>query len=245
MPRRRAIIVAVAAGLAAGVVFCLLHPKPRSLMRRAGLPTAGNATVEQRVEQFGPAARARLAVHFRRAGLEVPPNELVLVGIKDTARLEVWGRSDDGPFHWIVTYPIAAASGTLGPKLREGDRQVPEGLYPVESLNPNSRFHLALRVGYPNDFDRSMAVADGRTRLGGDIMIHGGSASIGCLAMGDQAAEDLFILAAQTGIERVSVILTPVDFRNRGLPADMPATPEWTATLYQNIRQKLAELKTE
>jgi len=245
MARRRTLIVVVLA-LLSGVVLSLAHRGPRSLvMRGTGLPLAGKATVLQRVEQFGPAVRTRMAAHFHQAGLAYPPEELVLVGIKDAALLEVWGRPADGPFRRIVTYPIAAASGTLGPKLREGDRQVPEGLYTVESLNPNSRYHLALRVGYPNDFDRRMAAGDGRTNLGGNIMIHGGSASIGCLAMGDQAVEDLFILAAETGFEHVRVILAPVDFRSRNLPADMPPTPAWTAALYQSIRQELAELRTE
>ncbi|MCL2700234.1 MAG: hypothetical protein FWE88_00915 [Phycisphaerae bacterium] len=203
----------------------------------------GKATVVQRVEQYGAAARGRLAGPFRQAGLDYPPKEVLFVGIKDTAKLEVWGRAaTDQPFRWIVTYPILGASGTLGPKLREGDRQVPEGIYDVESLNPNSRFHLSLRVSYPNAFDRRMGTADGRRNLGGDIMIHGGTASIGCLAMGDDVAEELFILAADTGIKNCSIILTPVDFRVRDLPATMPPTPEWTNTLYQTIRQNLAEL---
>jgi murein L,D-transpeptidase YafK len=116
-------------------------------------------------------------------------------------------------------------------------------LYKIESLNPNSRFHLALRVNYPNDVDREHGRLDGRTKLGGDIMIHGGAASIGCLAMGDQAAEDLFVLAAETGIKNISVILTPVDFRVRDLPPDSPPSPNWTAELYSEIRKALASLK--
>jgi len=213
------------------------------MYHRYGHRVAGPATVADRVAQYGPAARGRMAEHFHQAGVAYPPKDVVLVGIKDAAQLEVWGRSaTDQPFRRIVTYPIVAASGVLGPKLREGDRQVPEGLYDVESLNPNSRFHLSLRVSYPNALDRRMADADGRTNLGGDIMIHGGAASIGCLAMGDDVAEELFTLAAQTGIENCSIILTPVDFRIRELPTDMPPTPEWTKVLYEDIRRKLAEL---
>ena len=71
-----------------------------------------------------------------------------------------------------MEYPILAASGVLGPKLREGDKQVPEGIYGAEALNPNSKFHLSIRLNYPNTFDRRMAQSDGRTQLGGDIMIH-------------------------------------------------------------------------
>lgn len=83
----------------------------------------------------------------------------------------------------------------------------PEGVYVIEWLNPNSRYHLSMRVSYPNAWDRQEATRENRTQLGGDIMIHGSNASIGCLAMGDEAAEDLFILAARTGISHVDVIL--------------------------------------
>ena len=76
--------------------------------------------------------------------------------------------------------PVLGMSGKLGPKLGEGDRQVPEGIHRVESLNPNSLYHLALRVGYPNEEDRKHAAQEGRTNLGSDIMIHGKNSSIGC-----------------------------------------------------------------
>jgi murein L,D-transpeptidase YafK len=65
------------------------------------------------------------------------------------------------------------ASGGLGPKLGAGDRQGPERIYAIESLNPNSLFHLSMRLNYPNEFDQMRAKQDGRSDLGGDIMIHG------------------------------------------------------------------------
>ena len=83
---------------------------------------------------------------------------------------------------------------------------------------------------------------DGRTELGSDIMIHGKTCSVGCLAMGDEAAEDLFVLAAETGIDKVSVILAPVDFRTRELPEPMPTMPPWAGELYDTIRGQLREL---
>ncbi|MFN2508264.1 MAG: hypothetical protein ABR589_05780, partial [Chthoniobacterales bacterium] len=97
-----------------------------------------------------------------------------------------------------------------------------EGIYRVEGLNPNSRFHLSLRLDYPNGFDRARALAEGRTKLGGQIMIHGDIVSKGCFAMGDPASEDLFVLAALTGIANVRVILTPVDFRKTAEPPLLP-----------------------
>jgi murein L,D-transpeptidase YafK len=148
----------------------------------------------------------------------------------------------DSVMSFIRSYPIQAASGTLGPKLRQGDYQVPEGLYNVESFNPNSRFHLALRVGYPNREDRRRAVVDGRTTLGGDIMIHGGDASIGCLAMGDPAIEELFVLTADVGRARTRIILAPQDLRVRPAVLLPTGTPAWTDELYAELRRALGEL---
>jgi hypothetical protein len=143
---------------------------------------------------------------------------------------------------FIKSYPVLAASGELGPKLREGDRQVPEGLYGIESLNPNSRFHLALRVDYPNEDDRSRAALDGRSQLGGDIMIHGDDVSIGCLAMGDVAAEEFFVVAAEAGWRNGRVLISPVDFRLRTLPSDFVPAASWVDELYGRIRTELAGL---
>jgi murein L,D-transpeptidase YafK len=118
---------------------------------------------------------------------------------------------------------------------------VPEGVYPIESLNPNSRFHVALRVGYPSPFDRRNAEREGRTQLGGDIMIHGGAASIGCLAMGDPVAEELFVLAAGVGVERVHAVLSPVDLRKRPMPERVDTTG-WRGELYDTIRAAFVSL---
>jgi hypothetical protein len=199
-------------------------------------------TIAERVQQYGARARARLAPHFQRAQVAYPPNRVTLVGLKAERRLELYAAGAMGAYHFICSYPILAASGGPGPKLREGDKQVPEGVYPIELLNPNSRFHLALRVGYPNSFDRAQAAKEGRTELGGDIMIHGSSVSVGCLAMGDKAAEDLFVLAADTGLSNISVVLAPVDFRTGAAAPKGAKVPDWAAPLYSEIRARLAEL---
>lgn len=175
----------------------------------------GRATVSDRVQEFGPQVRARLAPHFQRAGVLYPPQRVVLLGLKQEKRLEVYAADATGVLRFIRAYKVLAASGGSGPKLREGDMQVPECVYGIESFNPNSAFHVALRVDYPNEFDREQAARDGRTELGGDIMIHGSNGSVGCLAIGDEAAEDVFVLVAETGRSSVKVILSPVDFRVR------------------------------
>lgn len=199
-------------------------------------------TAQERVQQYGGRARKRLAPSFRRAGVAYPPARVVLLGLKDTQTLDVYAAGKDGALRFIRAYPVLAASGALGPKLREGDCQVPEGIYGVEGLNPNSAFHLSLRVSYPNDFDRAMAKNDGRTNLGGDIMIHGGAASVGCLAVGDPAAEDLFILAADAGIRNVKVILSPTDFHVTPLRAALPREPAWVEQLYKKIERQVRAL---
>ena len=142
----------------------------------------------------------------------------------------------------VIRNRYLAASGNLGPKLQEGDSQVPEGIYNIESLNPNSLYHLALRVGYPNEWDQEHARADGRKNLGGDIMIHGGAGSCGCLAMGDPAAEELFVLAARTGIDNIRLLISPVDFRVHALPNSMVPVPAWSDQLYAELKSELARL---
>ena len=234
---RRRFVVAL--GLTSAAAAALAVPPVRRLFHPIVVRVRGAYTVEQRVEEFS-AARSRVRERFERAGITYPPARVVLLGLKDERRVEVYAGPADDALRRIADYPVLAASGSLGAKLREGDRQVPEGVYPVESLNPNSRFHVALRVGYPSGFDREMARRDGRANLGGDIMIHGGAASIGCLAIGDPAAEELFVLAAATGLEIVTVVLSPVDLRVRPLPPGLG--DGWRGALYADVKARMAKL---
>ncbi len=199
-------------------------------------------TLGQRVAQYGGTVRPRLEPAFVRAGVSYPPNRVELLAIKQDRVLEVYGADAGKPLRYIRSYPVLAASGHFGPKLREGDRQVPEGIYPIEEINPNSTYHLSLRVGYPNDFDWDHAVAEGRKEPGQDIMIHGNHISAGCLAMGDKAAEDLFILAADAGMPNVKVVIAPVDFRRGATVPKAAKLPPWTPALYAQIRSAMREL---
>lgn len=111
---------------------------------------------------------------------------------KHEAELELWVADATGTLRLLRTYPICAHSGALGPKLREGDLQAPEGFYFVKTsqLNPNSRYHLAFNIGYPNAYDRA------HERTGSAIMVHGDCVSIGCFAMTDAVIEDIYAFAA-------------------------------------------------
>jgi hypothetical protein len=226
------------AGMNFRIVFALIAVASVAAFAREAQRRASPKTVADRVAEFGSAVDKRLAPQFAAAGIAYPPARMALVGLKDEKRLEVYAASQTGAYKFIRSYPILAASGVAGPKLREGDLQVPEGIYAIELLNPNSRYHLALRVNYPNAADRVRAREEGRTNLGGDIMIHGRAASVGCLAMGDPASEDLFVLAAKTGIINIEVVLAPVDFRVRKFAAPDEA-PAWTQELYEQIRAAL------
>lgn len=209
---------------------CIDHSPAMSLPRQ-------ERTVQDVVALYGPTAEQRLLPYLQAAGLPYPPTALALLGFKDEKRLEVWGQQG-GQWRWIRSYPMLAASGNAGPKLREGDLQVPEGLYRIEALNPNSRFHLSMKVDYPNAQDRQQAVLEGRDDLGGDIFFHGQDVSVGCIALGDTAIEELFVLVVRVGIEHVTVLLAPYDLRQPTAhsPKDLPA---WVAALYADLRQAL------
>ena len=202
----------------------------------------GPYTTEERLAQYAKVVEGRLRKQFEEKKLPYPPPELALLAFKDTRVLEVYARAADGETKWVFVkqYGVEGASGNSGPKLKEGDKQVPEGIYAVTALNPNSRFHLSLRLDYPNAFDQEMGKRDGRTRLGSDIMIHGENSSVGCLAMGNDAAEDLFVLAALVGLEKVKVVISPTDFRKGGTAA-LAATPSWVHDLYWTLRLELTK----
>lgn len=112
---------------------------------------------------------------------------------KEESELEIWKLRDDGRFYHLKTFPICNWSGQLGPKLREGDRQSPEGFYTIakEQMNPNSQYYLALNLGYPNPYDKS------NRRTGDALMLHGGCGSSGCYAMTDALMEELYALVRE------------------------------------------------
>jgi murein L,D-transpeptidase YafK len=127
---------------------------------------------------------------------------------KEPAILEVWLRTQSGQYSKFKDYPICAFSGRLGPKLREGDLQAPEGFYAVapNQMNPHSQFHLSFNMGFPNAYDRHHG------RSGSFLMVHGACVSIGCYAMTDAGIEDIWTLmnaAFRAGLVRVPVHAFP------------------------------------
>ena len=113
---------------------------------------------------------------------------------KEESQLEIWKAKDDGRYYHFKTYPICNWSGELGPKVVQGDKQAPEGFYTVTpgQMNPNSQFHLAFNLGYPNSYDK----ANGRD--GSALMVHGDCRSAGCFAMTDALIEEIYALARES-----------------------------------------------
>jgi hypothetical protein len=217
-----------------------VNSSPKKQVERSTfyLPMPGEWTVSDVLQAYGKSAVDKLNHYFGKAKVAYPPREVTLIAYKQEKKLELWAR-DKGEFRLIREYFIMAASGDAGPKLRQGDRQVPEGVYRITDLNPNSHYHLSMRLNYPNEFDLIHADLDGRSNLGSDIFIHGKDASIGCLAMGDTAIRELFVLTAQVGVANVKVVIAPHDPRTYPLLANAEELPPWTSELYAMIAREI------
>jgi len=134
------------------------------------------------------------AAQARMAKLGMTAEAPILMRIfKEEAELEIWKQKDDGRFHLFKSYPICNFSGDLGPKLKEGDKQAPEGFYTVSPgrMNPNSSFHLSFNLGYPNYYDAALG------RTGAHLMVHGDCSSAGCYAMTDALIEEIYAIARE------------------------------------------------
>jgi len=225
MPRLIIFLLIVIAAVAGSVLL----GKARSNPSPAKLAPKGSNTVDSVLSTLGTDVRQRLAQHFEAAGVSYPPTQVTFLAMKDTALLEVWAGPETNPVY-IHTYPILALSGQAGPKLREGDRQVPEGTYTISGLNPNSSFHLSLKLNYPNQFDLKHAQAEGRSSPGSNIFIHGNTVSIGCLAMGDLVIEEIFVLAADVKRQNMQIVIAPTDPRLNTLSSTHPLP--WVPDLF-------------
>ena len=113
---------------------------------------------------------------------------------KQEAELEVWKQDRSGKFALLKTYPICRWSGDLGPKVREGDRQAPEGFYTITpgQMNPQSAYYLSFNTGYPNAYDRSLG------HTGSELMVHGDCSSRGCYAMTDEQIAEIYALGRES-----------------------------------------------
>jgi hypothetical protein len=195
--------------------------------------------INSAIIRYGLQKEPHLVRYFSNAGVAYPPKDIALLAFKKEQQIQLWAK--DAVEHWrhIHTYPLTAFSGTLGPKLKEHDRQIPEGIYRLTTFNPYSTMHLSMMINYPNEFDREQANKDGRRQLGGDIFLHGKDRSVGCLAVGDSAIDELFLLSHRVGLSHVQLIIAPNDLRRSKPATNSLIQPKWLPVLYQRIGKAL------
>jgi murein L,D-transpeptidase YafK len=178
-------------GLLIALAACLLLTAAAAAwLHRAWMPLPVQEQLGLRTDISEVRARQTplLTAALQNRGLEFGAPVFLRI-FKEEAELELFVLGEGG-FDLFRSYPICKYSGDLGPKLKEGDRQSPEGFYNVDlaALNPNSRFHLSFNLGFPNAYDRALG------RSGSFLMVHGNCVSIGCYAMTDPAIEEIYVL---------------------------------------------------
>jgi len=206
-----------------------------SVLARAGvslLIVAGLAACSTMVHAPKTAVRTgtvRTSALKQMEALDMDRAAPILIRIyKEESTLEVWKQDRSGKFALLNSYPICKFSGTLGPKLMQGDRQAPEGFYDITpgQMNPNSSEYLAFNTGFPNSFDRSLG------RTGSFLMVHGGCRSVGCYAMTDYAMEEIYGLVEEAfkgGQDKVQLQAFPfrMTAQNLARHAGDPNMPFW------------------
>lgn len=157
-----------------------------------------------------------LKKQFKKQELQWPPKQMYLRSFKYDSQLEVWVKNNnDDTFTLFKTYKVCALSGAMGPKRIEGDYQVPEGFYHINAFNPKSMYHLALSLNYPNSSD---ALLSDSLNPGGEIFIHGGCVTVGCIPIRDNQIEELYVLSSivkNGGQDFIPVHIFPVHYNNK------------------------------
>lgn len=199
--------------------------------------------IDHAILRYGLRTEPELIRFFKKANVSYPPKDIALLAFKKERHVQLWAQNQDKQWRFIHTYPLTAYSGHLGPKLKEHDRQIPEGVYRLVSFNPFSSMHLSMMINYPNQFDRNHAVKDGRKRLGDNIFLHGKDMSVGCLAIGDRSIDQLFLLARRVGLSHIQLIIAPNDLRRAPAATSKIGQPKWLPELYQGIEVALKKFK--
>lgn len=185
--------------------------------------------------------------YFKEKGLPYSGFEIFIRAFKKEKSLEVWVKEKAAEeFGLLHTYPFCASSGVLGPKRKEGDLQIPEGVYTIDRFNPKSDYHLALRVSYPNASDRVFADP---LQPGGEIYIHGNCVTVGCIPLTDDKIKELYILcveAKNNGQQEIPVHIFP-DRLDLGVPEKLAGETKATGKVkafWQNLQSVYLDFKT-
>lgn len=158
-----------------------------------------------------------LKKEFEKKGLTYPAKYMFVRSFKLDSEMEIWVKNSAADtFRLFKSYRVCTLSGKMGPKRKEGDRQVPEGFYYINDFNPNSNYHLSLGINYPNFSDRILSDAK---NPGGEIYIHGNCITVGCIPLTDEFIDEVYIMAVNAknaGQDFIPVHVFPVKFGNPG-----------------------------
>lgn len=185
-----------------------------------------NLATSQRSKAAADRVKPRLQVELAEKGLEIG-NPVFMRIFKESLEFELWMQPEPGAeFVLFKTYKICRSSGELGPKLKEGDGQAPEGFYfvPPLRMNPDSKYHLAFDLGFPNTYDRH------HKRTGSHLMVHGNCVSIGCFAMTDEGIEEIYTLAEAAlrgGQKYFRVHVFPFRMSDERMDKEAEANAKW------------------
>ena len=156
--------------------------------------------------------------------------KIYLTAYKAEGKLELWLKTDrQKTYRLFKTYDFCARSGTLGPKVKEGDLQTPEGFYYINAFNPMSNFYLSLGINYPNDTDR---LRSKKEKPGGDIYIHGNCVTVGCIPLTDEKIKELYVLAVEAknaGQLKIPVHIFPFKMTKANLDKYLKQFPQYKA----------------
>jgi len=173
---------------------------------------------QPRVQQAMNTYQDTIKKYFTKKNLKFPPKDIYLRSFKYQNELELWARDTNTEEYKLVkTYRVCALSGLLGPKQYEGDRQVPEGFYFIDQFNPHSEYYLSMLISYPNLVDRTMSNSP---KLGGNIYIHGGCVTVGCIPMTDVLISQLYVtclMAKLNGQENIPIHIYPTRFNKSAM----------------------------
>ena len=173
-----------------------------ALINKPNLP---KMSLAERIKSIEPTVSPRISEAMY--DLKQSGNRMAIVVFKKEKLVEVW--TDVPPRKKIKAFRMTKSIGDLGPKNKSGDYQIPEGVYKVTHLNPNSQYYLSIGLNYPNENDKKRAKLKGIKSPGGDIFIHGRAKTVGCVPIGDHWIEELFLMVHKVGKAKVKVLIAP------------------------------------
>lgn len=155
---------------------------------------------------------------FKENNIALSSLKIFFRAFKKEKKFEVWATSaNQKEYKLLKIYEICSSSGTLGPKRKQGDMQVPEGFYEINHFNPYSNFYLSLGVNYPNASDRILGA---KGNLGGSIYVHGNCVTIGCIPLTDDKIKEVYVMAVEAksnGQKTIPVHIFPCEMNEEGM----------------------------